>query len=186
MELLSCGWRPFTVSYMVAGRCTDSRGNPAAAGDFILGGVETSRNALGIVGDIGHDDQNVHILFKGQIFRGGQRHTGRADALNGRVVGKVREKNRPVDGPGALKLADKELRFLKGNTDGSKHHGKVRRLIAAHLGLTGNLSGEVRVRQAGAGENRQLLPANQRVQSVDGGNAGLDKFVGSSRGRRGS
>jgi hypothetical protein len=34
------------------------------------------------------------------------------------------------------------------------------------------------VRQAGAGEYRQLLAADQGVQAVDGGNAGLDELGG--------
>ena len=57
---------------------------------------------------------------------------------------------------------------------------------AQHLGLTGDLRRQIRVGQTGAGENRQLLPAHQGVQAVDGGNAGLDKLVRDSRGLPGS
>ena len=34
------------------------------------------------------------------------------------------------------------------------------------------------MRQARAGEDRQLLPAHERVESVDARNAGLDELVG--------
>ncbi len=44
------------------------------------GGNLTQR--VGIVGDIRQDDQHVHVLFKREILRGGQRHTGRGDTLD--------------------------------------------------------------------------------------------------------
>ena len=58
--------------------------------------------------------------------------------------------------------------------------------VAEHLRLTRDLRGELRVGQTGAGEDGQLLAADEGVQSVDGGNAGLDELGGVSRGRRGS
>ena len=41
--------------------------------------------------------------------------------------------------------------------------------------LADDLRGELVGRKARAGEDRQLLPADQRVQPVDGANAGLDE-----------
>ena len=47
-----------------------------------------------------------------------------------------------------------------------------------HLGLPGDLGGQGRMGQAGAGEDGQLLSPHQGVQPVDGGDARLDKLVG--------
>ena len=152
-------------------------GEAAAAGDFLLGGGNFPQ-CLSVVGDVGHDDQHVHALLKGQILRGSQGHTGRGDALHGGIVGQVGEEDRPVDGTGAAELADKELRLLEGDADGGKHHGEVGAVIPQHLGLPGDLGRQVGVGQTGAGEDGQLLPADQSVQAVDGGDAGLDELVG--------
>ena len=67
----------------------------------------------------------MHVLLKGQVFRGGEGHTGGGDTLDGGVVGQVGEQHGTVDGAGALKLADEELRLLKGDADGGKDHGEV-------------------------------------------------------------
>ena len=119
----------------------------------------------------------MHPLLKGQILRSGQGHTGGGDTLHGGVVGQVGEQHGAVDGAGALELADEELRLLEGDADGGKDHGEVG-LPVQHLGLAGDLGGQGRVGQAGAGEDGQLLAADQGVQSVDGRDARLDKLVG--------
>ncbi len=119
----------------------------------------------------------MHTLFKGQVFCGGQGHTGGGDALYGRVVGQIGEQHGAVDGAGALEVGDKELGLLKGDADGGEHHGKVG-LAVQNLCLAGDLSGQLGVRQAGAGKNGQLLAADQGVQTVDGGDTGLDKLIG--------
>ena len=58
--------------------------------------------------------------------------------------------------------------------------------VLSTLRLAGDLRGEARVRQAGAGEDGQLLPADERVEQVDGGDARLDELVGIVAGDRGS
>ena len=119
----------------------------------------------------------MHILLKGQILGGGQRHTGGGDTLDGGVVGQVGEQHGAVDGAGAAELLYEVLGLLKGDADGGKHDGEIAGAVQ-NLGLTGDLSGQLRVGQTGAGEDGQLLAADQRVQTVDGGNAGLNKLVG--------
>ena len=151
-------------------------GVAAAAGDFLLSRRNLTQS-LGVVGNVGENDQHVHVLLKGQILRGGQGHTGGGDTLDGRVVGQVGEQNGTVNGAGALKLADEELRLLEGDTDGSEDHGEVG-LAVQHLGLTGDLSSQCGVGQTGTGEDGQLLTTNQSVQAVNGGDARLDKLVG--------
>ena len=119
----------------------------------------------------------MHALFKGQVLRRRQRHTGGGNTLHRRVVGQIGEQHRAVDGSGAPEFLDKELRLLKGDANGGKDHRKVA-VPVQHLGLTGNLGGQGRVGQAGAGEDGQLLSPDQGIQSVDGGDARLDKLVG--------
>ena len=79
--------------------------------------------------------------------------------------------------PDAAEFLNEELRFLKRNTDGGEDDSEVRRVVAQNLRLTRDLRGKLRVGKTGAGEDRQLLAADKRVQAVDRGNAGLDKFV---------
>ena len=86
----------------------------------------------------------------------------------------------------APELLNEELRFFKRDADGGEDDGEVRRVVAQHLCLTGDLGGQLRVRQAGAGEDRQLLAADEGVQAVDRGDAGLDELIAGNRGRRGS
>ena len=45
-------------------------GISAAAGHFLSGGGDFTQ-CIGVVGNIGEDDQHVHIFFKGQILGGG-------------------------------------------------------------------------------------------------------------------
>ena len=152
-------------------------GETAATGDLLLGGGDLAES-LCVVGDVGHNDQHLHPLFKGQVLRGSQGHAGGGDTFHSRVVGQVAEQHGTVNGTGALELADEELGLLKGDADGSEHHGEVGAFITQNLGLPGNLGRQVGVGQAGAGEDRQLLAADQGVQAVNGGNAGLDELVG--------
>ena len=120
----------------------------------------------------------MHILLKGQVLRSGEGHPGGGDTLHGGVIGQVGEQHSAVDGAGALKLLDEELGLLEGDADGGEHHGEICALVPQHLGLTGDLGGQVGVGQAGAGEDGQLLAAHQGVQAVDGGNARLDELIG--------
>ena len=119
----------------------------------------------------------MHVLFIGQVFRGGQRHTGGGDALDGGVVGQVHKQHSALDGAGAPEVGDKEVGFLKGDADSAKNHGEFF-VRAKHLGLAGNLGGQLGVGQTAAREHRQFLPAYQGVQAVNSGDARLDKLAG--------
>ena len=152
-------------------------GVAAAARDLLARGGDLTQS-LGVVRDVGHDDQHVHPALEGQIFGGGQGHTRRCDTLDSRVVGEVREDDGAVDGARAAEFLDEELRFLERDADGGEDDGEVRRVVAQHLRLTGDLGGQLRMRQAGAGEDRQLLAADEGVEPVDRGDACLDEFVG--------
>ena len=148
-----------------------------ASGHLLLGGGHLAQG-LGVVGDVGHDDQHVHALLEGQVLGGGEGHAGGGDALHRRVVGQVCEEHRPVDGAGAAELLYEEVGLLEGDADGGKDHGEVARVVPQHPGLPGDLGGQGRVGQARAGEDGQLLAAHQGIQAVDGGDARLDELVG--------
>ena len=89
----------------------------------------------------------MHPALEGQIFGGGQGHTRRCDTLDGRVVGEVREDDGAVDGARAAEFLDEELRFLERDADGGEDDGEVRRVVTQHLRLTGDLGGQLRMRQ---------------------------------------
>ena len=78
--------------------------------------------------------------------------------------------------PVRRKSLNEEFGFLEGNADCREDNGEVTGVVAQHLGLTGDLSSQFGVGQTGAGEDRQLLTANQSVQSVNGRNAGLNEL----------
>ena len=73
----------------------------AAAARHLLARGGHLAQGLGVVGDVGQDDQHVHALLKGQVLRGGQRHARGGDTLDGRVVGQVDEQHGAVDRAGA-------------------------------------------------------------------------------------
>ncbi len=127
-------------------------GIAAAAGDFLLSSGDLTQS-LGVVGDIGQDDQNVHILLEGQILSGGQSHTGSCDTLDSGVIGQVGKQHGTVNSAGTGELLDEEVGLFEGDTDCSEDDGKVSAFVAQHLGLTGNLSGQIVVRQTGTGED---------------------------------
>ena len=94
-----------------------------------------------------------------------------------RVVRQIQKQHRPLQRTGVPEVLPEKLRLLKGDADGGKHHGEGF-VFPPHLGLPGNLGGQLGVRQAGAGKDGQFLPPDQGVQPVDGGDAGLDKLRG--------
>ena len=149
----------------------------AAAGHFPARGGNLAQG-LGVIGDVRKNHQNVHILFEGEVFGGGERHARRGDALDGRVVRQVHEQHSALNGARAPEIADEEIRLFKRDADRAEDHGEIVRLLAEHFRLAGNLRGQVGVRQARAGEHRQFLPAHQRVQPIDGGDASLNEFIG--------
>ena len=118
----------------------------------------------------------MHSLFVRQIFCRCQCHFRRCDTFNRRVIRQIHEQHSALDSARPAEVADKVIRFLIGDADSAENDGEAVAL-AQHARLTRNLRRQLCVRQTRAGEHRQLLPANQRVQTVNGGNARLDKFT---------
>ncbi len=87
----------------------------------------------------------MHALFVSQIFGSSQRHFRSSDPLNGRVVREIHKKDCSGNGPGFAEVADKVVGFFEGNAHCSKHNGEFL-IFAKHLGLTGNLGRQTRMR----------------------------------------
>ena len=147
----------------------------AAAGNFLAGGGNFTQG-FAVVGDVRQNHQHMHSLFVRQIFCRCQCHFRRRDTFNRRVIRQIHEQHSALDSARPAEVADKVIRFLIGDADSAEHDGEAVAL-AQHARLTRNLRRQLCVRQTRAGEHRQLLTANQRVQTVNGGNARLDKFT---------
>ena len=150
-------------------------GISAASRHFLAGGRHLTQSVR-IVGDIRQDDQNMHPFFKRKVLRRRQRHARRRDTFYRRIVGKIHKQYGTVDGSRLLKTLDKKIGFLKRNTHRGKNHRELF-ILSPHLCLTGNLCRQLRVGHTGRGKDRQLLPADQCIQSIDGGNPCLDKLL---------
>ena len=115
-----------------------------------------------VVCDIRDDDEYVHALVKRQVFRGGERHTRRGNTLNGGVVCEVHKHDRTVDRTGAAEVVDEEVRLFKCDADCGENDSKLAGIVE-NLCLTRDLRGKVGMRQAGPGEDRQLLSTDERI-----------------------
>ena len=141
-------------------------GITATAGNLLFSSGDFPQ-CLGIVGDIGENDQHMHSEIKGKIFGSGECHARRGDTLDCRVICQIGEQHGAVNGAGAAELIDKEFGFLIGDADRSKYNCKVA-FPVQHPRLTCDLCSELCMRQTGAGEDRQLLSSDQRIQTVNG------------------
>ena len=132
--------------------------------------------SLCVVGNIGQDNQNVHVLLECQVLSSSQSHTRSGNTLDRRVVCKVHEHNGTVDSAGLGKVLDEEVSFFEGDTDSSEYYSELI-VCVEYLCLTSNLCSQFCMRQTGTGEDRQLLTTNQCVQTVDSGNTSLNELV---------
>ena len=115
-------------------------------------------------------------LLERQVLGHGQRDPRGQQPFDGRVVGAGSEQHGALEG-GALGEPAAEERGLATVTPmAAKTTANSSSDRARAPG--GDLRGEVVRRQAGAGEDRQFLAADQRVQSVDRRDAGLDELGG--------
>ncbi len=148
-----------------------------------LGGRHLAQG-LGIVGHVGHHHQDMEVQVEGQIFRRGQGHARQGQALHRRVVGPVDEHHHVAEHPGGGELVLEEAGVGIGDPHGGEHDGEAA-LFVRQLGLTHDLRRQAVVGQAGGGEDRQFLAPHQGVETVDGGDAGLDELPRDRCGRPG-
>ena len=122
-------------------------GIAAAARHFLAGGRDLPQR-VGVVGDVGQDDQHLHPPVECQVFRGSQGHTGGGDPFHGRIVRQVDEHHRPVDGAGLPEGFDEIIGFLKGDAHRREDHGEPA-VVPQYRRLPRDLGRELGVGQAG-------------------------------------
>ena len=150
-------------------------GEALSAGDLALGGREFAQG-LAVACHIGQDDQHIFIQVKRQILGHRQRGTRGDDTLDDRVIGKVQQHDNALHRAAALEALTEVGGHIVLDAHGGKDDGKIGAI--GHAGLTDDLNGQLVMLHAGAGEDWQLLAADQRGQTVDGGNAGVDVVAG--------
>ena len=149
------------------GRCRGSRGRRGGRGSPARRGHLAQR--LAVAGHVGHHDQHVPAQLEGQVLGDGQRDPRGEHPLDHRVVGRVEEQQRSSPAaerpsrPSRTTAASAWVRPIAAKTTENGSSPTCR--------LGGDLRGELQVRQAGDREDRQLLPAHQGGQGVDGGDA---------------
>ncbi|MPM66322.1 hypothetical protein SDC9_113229 [bioreactor metagenome] len=151
-------------------------GVAAPSGDFFSGSGDFAKGFC-VIRNVRDDNQHVHAKLICQIFRCGDRHARGRDAFDGGIIREIDKRNRLFNCARLSKIADEEIRFFKRDADRGKHDGEIL-IRAKHPCLARNLRGEVSMRQAGAGEHRQFLSANQRVEPVDRGDTRLNELAG--------
>ena len=126
------------------------------------------------------------VQVKGQIFRRCQRTARRQDPLDDGIVGQVEEHDHPAQHAAFLKGAAEIVGHIVGDTHSGKYDGEVGGGAVGldHLGLADDLSRQLVVPHARSGEDGELLPADQRHHTVDGGDTGVDKVAGIYPGHR--
>src|SRR2546428_4019450 len=157
-------------------------GIPATTGHLFACGADLTQR-LRVVRHVGQDDEDVHADFVREVLGRRQRHPGRDEPFDRGVVREVEEQDRPLQGARALEVVHEDAGVLVG--DAHRREDDAERLLAAEdLCLPCNLQGDLVVRQARAGEQRELLTADQGVQPVDRRDAGLDELGGMFAGIR--
>ena len=148
-------------------------GKPLSPGDLPLGGGELAQR-LAVGGDVGHDDQHMHPPFEGEVFRNCQRTAGGEDTFDDRVVREVEEHDHLLHDPRLFKRAFEIVGNVVLDPHCSKDDHKAVRIRARKPGLLHDLYRQLVVAHARAGEDRQLLPADQGGKRVDRRDAGVD------------
>ena len=105
----------------------------------------------------------MHVLFKRQIFRGRQSTARGQRPFDNRVVGQVDEHDDLFHDAGFLKAALEVIGDVVLDAHRAEHDAEVLSVALGQLRLPDDLNGQLVMRHTGAGENRQLLPADQRV-----------------------
>ena len=116
----------------------------------------------------------MHALFKGEVFRGRQR-AARGEMRS--IIGSdERFKNivTRLSATGFLETPAEVFGHVFRHAHGTEYHAEAFGGIFAELGLANNLRSKLVVAHAGAGENRQLLPADKRNKRVDRRDARAD------------
>ena len=120
----------------------------------------------------------MHVALKSQILGGRQSHLGRNQTLHHRVVCQIQEHGHVLVGAALVEGTTEEIRHVMLDAHGGEHDAELLVGIIAQGRLLYQLGRQLIVGQAVAGENRQLLAADQGGQAVDGGKARPDIIAG--------
>ena len=133
---------------------------------------------LAVARDVGEDDEHVEPPLEREVLGDGQRRTRRQQPLDRGIFGDVEEENRSLERRALGEARAEEAGLALGHAHrGEDDDELVGSVAPGHGRLRGDLRGELGGRQAEAGEDRQLLPAHERVQAVDRRDPGLDELV---------
>ena len=123
---------------------------------------------------IGQDNQNVHILFKCQIFCHGQCNLRRNQTFHDRIVCEVQKHGNVVCNTAFFKGSAEEICHIVFDAHCCEYDRKFFIRIVSERSLLHNLRRKLVMRKSVSGEDRQLLTADQGGQSVDCRNSGAD------------
>jgi len=132
---------------------------------------------LAVIGHVRHHDEDVHVLFVGEVFGGGQGAAGRKEPLDGGAVRQGEEHDDAREDARLLEGVDEVARDVVFDAHAGEDDGELS-LPSPHLGLPDYLGGQPVVRQPVARENGQLLTTDQGVHPVYGRYARLDEVPG--------
>ena len=133
---------------------------------------------LGVARDVCEDDEHVEPPFEGEVLGDRQRGPRGQKPLDRGILGDVEEENRPLERRALREARTEEIRLTLGDAHGREDDDELAAGFAPGHGRLGcDLRREFCGRQAEAGEDRQLLSAHERVETVDRRDAGLDELV---------
>ena len=142
--------------------------------DLAAGGADLAQR-FAVVGHVGQQHQHVAAQVEGQVLGQGQGGPRSEQPFDARGRGQRQEQRDIGQHAAFFEGADEVLGHVVLDAHGRKDDGELG-LFPQQRGLADDLGGQPVVWHAAAGEDRQLLPADQRVHAVDGADAGLDKL----------
>ena len=97
---------------------------------------------LTVVGDIGHDDQNLHSELERHVLRRCKSKTGCDDTLCCRIVCQVQEDHSVLQRTGPLELLHEHLLLFVGDSHCDEHDSELL-VLSAYLRLPCDLKSKV-------------------------------------------
>ena len=132
---------------------------------------------LRVVRHVGEDHEHVLAAMEREVLGRGQREARRQQPLRRRIAREVQEQRGALERAALLEAAPEIFGAVVRHADAGEHDREVAALRAAQPRVRGDVDGKPVVRQAAAGEQRQLLPAHEAVHEVERGDAGLDEVA---------
>ena len=133
---------------------------------------------LAVARDVGEDDEHVEPLLERKVLGDGQRRARGQQPLDRGIFGDVEEEDRSLERRALGEARPEECGLTLGHAHRGEDDDELIRGTAPGDGrLRRDLGCELGGREAETGEDRQLLSAHERVQTVDCRDPGLDELV---------